>query len=102
MQNEKINISLYCYCYYYFQCYCSKYFSGYSWIRFFWNHEDCQKYSDKYNYIKEKEISEILPGNILISTIDNSNIPKQISEDEKKPFLNLLKEGENKCKKIRL
>ena len=58
-------------------------------------HDDCQKYSDKYNYIKEKEASEILPEYTEIDHI----IPRPISEDEKEPFLDHLKEGENKCKK---
>ena len=48
-------------------------------------HESCKQYSDKYKYNKDKNYDEIGFG---VST-----------EDEKKEFLDLLKEGENKCKK---
>ena len=47
-------------------------------------HESCKKYSDKYKYDKDKKVSD-LSG---VST-----------DDEKKEYLDLLKEGENKCKK---
>ena len=47
-------------------------------------HESCKKYSDKHKYNEDKKVSEISG----VST-----------EDEKKEFLELLKKGENKCKK---
>ena len=89
-------------------------------------HDNCLKYSDKYNLIKDKKVDELITeytdayiellttGNtyyeierllenpeIIISELLDLRYPyfHPISdENEKKMFLDLLKEGENKCK----
>ena len=47
-------------------------------------HESCKQYSDKYKYNKDKKAVELVG---------------EENEDKKKEYLDLLKEGENKCKK---
>jgi hypothetical protein len=60
-------------------------------------HENCIEYSDKYNYIKEKAVNELTPE--YTDEIRQLPLYHPLDENEKKQFLDLLKEGENNCKK---
>jgi len=71
------------------------------------SHENCKKYSDKYNFIKDKKVNEILSEEEEIDPLDplnplnqrDHNILTISNEDKKKELLDFLKEGENKCKR---